>query len=401
MSCTIDVPTFSQILSFMKGKLVTKDEVIAEYNKFEKNRSKRTRIPGHVLCEVASKLLRCNCKKQVNVASLVSIDEKKGEMILHGSVRGENDMYEVRVVRNKALLNPWNCDCTCDSKVNGLFVGSRKLPICRLTEKTKARILKGLQEYMVDLRIEGRSGDESMCKSLSVSVLQSLCTKDGWYIDDFLGQGAYGAVLSVYRRKKNGMERAAAKIVLEWEDEKDVLDEIKFQKKMHKLNLAPGVITFRHMKRRNDYQYYVIIMEKIETVADKFLARPFLETKHLQNFVMAFYELLLKLKKANLNHNDMHSENVAIVRNKKTNKPMLVLIDFGLSEEGEPDIYKSCKQLYDFLFFDEDRGCYKVNATLLERKEVIRGYLGRVLKEFGIHHEVSPVRAFRRCASTG
>jgi hypothetical protein len=306
-------------------------------------------------------------------------------------------MYEVRVVRNKALLNPWNCDCTCDSKVNGLFVGSRKLPICRLTEKTKARILKGLQKYMVDLRIEGRSGDESMCKSLSESVLQSLCTKDGWYIDDFLGQGAFGAVVSVFKKTRSGVVRAAAKIVLDWKDDSDVLNEIKFQKQMHTLTLAPKVIANKKMKRGSDYTYYVILMEKIETVADKFLSRPELTGKQVFYFCGAFYTLLEKLKVANLNHNDMHSLNVALVRDKKTSMPMLVLIDFGLSEDGQPDIFESCKHFYDFLLYEEERGCYKVDELLLERKEVVRQYLNQILKKFGIQRELKPLGGFRFC----
>lgn len=149
-----------------------------------------------------------------------------------------------------------------------------------------------------------------------------------WTIIKKLGQGAFGAV---FLAEKDG-QTAALKIIIDSPDNSNFVpieDEVRMQRAFAAAGLAPRL--YCHAKTNvGRSTIHMILMEPVDFTLNAFMCRDVVNHDSLKAIAMSIFKTLLKMKRLNVTHGDMHTENIAF-RVQPDGTYKMLLIDFGQS----------------------------------------------------------------------
>lgn len=184
------------------------------------------------------------------------------------------------------------------------------------------------------------------CEAIS-SALNIKCLKN-WKFSSYLGAGNNGIIFSV-EHKKTGAVRAAKIVTI------DPRSEVKVQKKLHKLGIAPKV--YHSCKLAEDL--WVVIMEKIDgSLGDLVGGHRSLSKKMLTKIYNEVIRNIIEMEDANISHGDLSLENMGYVILPKGDLK-IIIIDFGWSSKYVP--------MFDMISL--------IQALLFTRNKVNRDFL--------------------------
>ena len=225
-----------------------------------------------------------------------------------------------------------------------------KLDVSRMLEKLKQTRLPNKVKTILMDRLDDASVDpDRVCQDLTNNVQALLgpkFTSDGWTVVQFLGAGAFGVTVGVRRVVREKPESRALKIVAE-NSYATFANELNMHVKMADLDLAPKVYADM-MYEGGRYKKRVVLaygMQRIDMIARDFLsaAQP---GQQMRLFSKYLIDILKRLKRNNITHGDLHTENLAIQDGR------LQLIDFGWSSNTQAWVLYDYVQLFRTMMMD-------------------------------------------------
>lgn len=210
----------------------------------------------------------------------------------------------------------------------------KKIKQTGLPDKVKRILTDGLDDESMD--------PSEVCRDVTSNVQALLGPKfagDGWVVVQFLGAGAFGVTVGVQRVVDQKTESRALKIVAE-ESYANFRKEINMHEKMADIGLAPKVYSDM-MYEGHRYKKRIIMaygMQQIDMIARDFLSTA-QTSQQMRLFSNQLVDILKRLKRHNITHGDLHTENLAVQEGR------LQLIDFGWSTDTR------AWSLYDYVQF--------------------------------------------------
>ena len=239
-----------------------------------------------------------------------------------------------------------------------------KLDVPRMLEKIKKTRLPNKVKKILTDRLDDTSMDPAqVCRDITNNVQALLGPKfasDGWRVVQFLGAGAFGITVGVWRVVNEKPESRALKIVAE-NSYATFTKELDMHEKMADLNLAPKVyadMIYEGM-RYNKRLILAYGMQQIDMIARDFLSTA-QTSEQMQLFSNQLIDILKRLKRNNITHGDLHTENLAIQDGR------LQLIDFGWSTDTKAWMLYDYVQLFRTMimdFLDDLEQCIKTTES--------------------------------------
>lgn len=202
---------------------------------------------------------------------------------------------------------------------------------CYITDKELNQYIKFISSGKLNVRPPQFVNDiltriASPCDKIA-RFMPGACIK-GWRVIRKLGQGAFGAVFMAERAG----ELAALKIVVDSPNNNTFVpieQEVRMQQAFADAGLAPRI--FCHAKTRiGANTVHMILMEPVDFTLNALLCRDVVTRETLKEIGMSLFRVLLKMRKLNVTHGDMHTENIAF-RQQPDGTYKMLLIDFGQS----------------------------------------------------------------------
>lgn len=188
-------------------------------------------------------------------------------------------------------------------------------PVCNISPIIMLSVLQSMGASK--RRIKSLKTRANLCSSIS-NALGMKCLK-GWKFLSYLGSGSNGIVFSVKNRSGN---IRAAKIVTV-----NPKSEVRVQKRLSKLNIAPKVHTWCRLSERS----WVVVMEKIDgSLGDLVSGTKALSKKMLKLIYNEIVRTVETMEADNISHGDLSLENLGYVV-LPDNTIRVVIIDFGWS----------------------------------------------------------------------
>jgi hypothetical protein len=334
--CGLTQKEFRELLEFIEGKKLS-DE--AMYKRFEG----MIRENVNWVCVEAAKLLPGNClyERELVVLRLKKVEPELSRIIFEvGEVNGKNVREYILYLKDTSIKQQLINNSECISKG---FVGGKELigilmkpKLCDMDWETfrtsKSHVLRALHVTNYLRRYYSREkhkNDYNWVCSAMLEFLPNVCLlKEGWKPTKLLGAGVYGVTFEV--RHPSG-KLAAFKVIIK---EKNAYfspeQEIRMQNEFSDENLAPEVYCYSSTTI-DSQQVFGILMSKIDMTLNDFMMKPMDRSQRLILIRSVFF-FLNRMRESNLTHGDMHTQNMAVIKN--PNDPMklhLKLIDFGQS----------------------------------------------------------------------
>ena len=220
------------------------------------------------------------------------------------------------------------------------------------------------------------------CQAIS-DVLGMKCLKN-WKFSSYLGSGTHGVIFSIENR--SGSTRAAKIVTM------DPRSEVKVQKRLAKLGLAPKVI---HSCKLSD-DMWVVIMEKVDgSLGDLLGGHRSLSVRMLNRVYDELVRNIELMESRNISHGDLSLDNVGFVT-LPDGDIRLILIDFGWSGSYVPMfdmvslsqalLFTKNKTNRDFLYkkmakYIKDKYHYNLPGSAVAVDTLFRDFQSRYIQE--------------------